>query len=185
MLSLSTPPAGEPLPLPDIKQALRVETDADDALILRMAQTARAFLERRLDLAILPQEWTLSLDALPARPVSLRPGKVARITAGSVTYGEGEPRALTSSDYTLCRSWPANVAFRLPHEQGGERVTALSLTFETGWADAEAVPPDLLHALRLLTAHYYEEREPFARGAYVPVPAALQAHIEAFREVRL
>ena len=184
MLTLTAPPAGEPLSLPDVKAALRIDTDAEDAFLSRMIATARSFVERRLDLAILTQSWALSLDALPLGPVSLRPGKVQRIVSGEVAYGDGPARPLGDGEVRLVRSVPARACFRLPARQDGMPVTALSLTFEAGWAPA-AVPPELIHALTLLVAHYHEERQLFAEGRYVPVPAGLQAHLEAFREARL
>ena len=185
MLSLSAPPAGEPLVLSDVKAALRIETDADDALLERIVTVARAFLERRLDLAILRQSWTLTLTSVPLAPVCLRPGKVAAITGGTVRYGDAAPRPLADGEARLIRSVPARVALDLPAAENGAPLAELTVTFETGWADASAMPPELAHALMLLVAHYYEERQLFAAGRYVPVPATLQAHIEAFREVRL
>ena len=183
MLTLTTPPVGEPLSLPDAKAALRVDHDADDALIDRMIATARGYLERRLDLAILEQSWTLSLTEAPEHPVPLRPGKVREIAAASVTYGAAT-RALTEAELRLRRSVPACVLIDVAPSQDGEALSAITAQFTAGWPE-DAVPPELIHAVRLLTAHYYEERELFARGRYVPVPHALQAHIEAFREVRL
>lgn len=185
MLTISTPPTGEPITLPDVKAALRVETDADDALLTRMAATARAYVERRLDLAILRQSWTLTLDAAPDRPVPLRPGKVAAVTSGTVRYGDEEPRTFGPDEVRLRRSVPASVTFAFPRLLDGAPITELTVGFDTGWADAEAVPPELIHAILLLTAHYYEQRELFASGRYVMLPTALQAHIDAFREVRL
>ena len=184
MLILTTPPVGEPLLLPDAKAALRVETDADDALIERMITVARGHLERRLDLAFLSQAWTLSLASLPLTPVCLRPGRVARITGGTVAYGEAE-RPLVDAETRLIRGAPSRAKLDLPPSEDGAALTALSLTFEAGWPDAASVPPELIHALTLLVAHYYEERQLFAAGRYVPVPATLQAHLEAFREARL
>ena len=183
MLTLTTPPVGEPLTLPDAKAALRVEHDADDALIGRMIATARSFVERRLDLAIHEQTWTLSLTERPDGPVCLRPGKVRGITAASVTYGSAT-RAMSDGEVRLRRSAPATASFDLSGAEGGEPLSAITVAFTAGWLEG-AVPPELTHAIRLLTAHYYEERELFAQGRYVPVPHALQAHIEAFREVRL
>ena len=183
MLTLTTPPAGEPLSLPDAKAALRVEHDADDALIARMIATARGLIERRLDLAILEQTWTLSLTDAPTAPVPLRPGKVREITGAAVTYG-GTTRALTDAEVRLRRSVPAQVVLSVPRSEGASALSAITVEFRAGWEEGR-VPPELVHAVRLLTAHYYEERELFSRGRYVPVPHALQTHIEAFREVRL
>jgi uncharacterized phiE125 gp8 family phage protein len=185
MLTLKTPPAGEPIGLSNVKAALRVETDADDEILFRMAATARAMIERRLDLAFLAQEWTLTLTEAPASPVTLRPGKVARVTGGTVRYGEGEAGAFGPEEVHLRRSVPAAACFAFPRTEGGAPLTELTLTFEAGWPEPDAVPAELIHALLLLTAHYYEERELFARGRYVALPAGLQAHLDAFREVRL
>ena len=182
MLTLTTPPAGEPLDLPGVKAALRIETDAEDTVLERMISAARHLIERRLDLALLAQTWTLSLAGVPAAPVPLRPGKVARITGGTVRYEGEAPRDLADGEARLVRSWPARVAFDL---KGAHAVTELTVEFEAGWPAAASVPPGLVHALHLLVAHYYEERQLFAEGRYVPVPASLDAHLAAFREVRL
>ena len=183
MLTLTTPPVGEPLSLPDAKAALRVDHADDDALISRMITTARGLIERRLDLAILEQRWTLSLTDVPTQPVCLRPGKVREVTATSVTYGSAT-RPMTDGEFRLRRSVPATLMLDVPPSENGDALSAITVEFAAGWT-ADTVPPELVHAVGLLTAHYYEERELFARGRYVPVPTALQTHIEAFREVRL
>ena len=185
MLTLTTPPMGEPLLLPDVKLFLRIDHDADDTLIASMIRTARSFVERRLDIALLRQNWTVSLDCVPTGPITIRPGKVDAIQTATVTYGDDEPRLLEAEQLRLVRSVPAKLVFDLDLAHGEGGITSIDVTFSTGWTTIDDVPEDLRHAVMLLVAHYYEERELFAAGRYVPVPHGLQTHIEAFREVRL
>ena len=185
MFTLITPPATEPISLSDFKSALRVEHSDDDAIITQMALTARTFVERRLDLALLPQPWSLTLDHIPSGLINLRPSRVANITSVTAQYGAEPAVALANDQWCLFKRQPAQVAIDAPSVQGGEALTELTIVFDAGFTSPSDIPADLLRALYMLTAHYYEEREVFRAQRYVPVPYGVETILAAFKEVRL
>lgn len=185
MFALITPPVQEPIPIADLKSALRVGTDLDDTLLTQMAVTARTFIERRLDHAILAQTWSLTLTGRAPEQVVLRPSLVTAVTSVTARYGTGGADEVPADQWCLTHRLPARLTLDVPNSQGGEALAELVITFTAGRADPATVPADLLQAIYLLTAHYYEEREMFRQQRYVSVPHGVQALLEGLREVQL
>jgi len=180
MYELVTPPATEPLSLSDLKSSLRVEHTSDDALISSLLSTARTFLERRIDIAVLPQSWRATVPVGHDK-IILRPSRVLSVSA--VTFsGESGQTVAAAEDWVLHRGRPDCVVLRRAPPAG---TTDIIVDFEAGFSDISAVPADLLRAISLLAAHYYEERELFRAQRYVPVPLSIDALIQPYREVRV
>lgn len=180
MYELINPPVTEPTSLADVKSSLRVEHTNDDALISSLLVTARTFLERRIDIAILPQTWRATVPAGQDR-IILRPSRVLSVSA--VTYsGQSGQTVAAPEDWTLRRGRPDCVELRRAPPAG---TTDILVDFEAGFVDIASVPADLIRAISLLAAHYYEERELFRAQRYVPVPLSIDALIQPYREVRV
>ena len=64
-LTLTTPPAVEPVTLAEAKAHLKIDTTDDDALITALIPAARARAEWHTGRALVTQGWTLWLDAWP------------------------------------------------------------------------------------------------------------------------
>ncbi|MEM9421178.1 MAG: head-tail connector protein [Pseudomonadota bacterium] len=185
MFTLITPPAVEPISLSDLKSALRVDHSDDDTIIIQIAETARAFIERRLDMAFLRQTWSFTLDHIPHGGVTLRPRRLIDVTSVSVKYGDGVANTLADSKWCLFRRDPAHITVDAPQSEGEEPLTELQILFNAGFPSVADIPAELLRALYMLTAHYYEEREAFRNQRYVPVPYGVEAILATFKEVRL
>lgn len=65
-LTLTAPPAVEPLALADAKTHLRVDITDDDTLITALITAARRYCESALKQALITQSWTLYLDSFPS-----------------------------------------------------------------------------------------------------------------------
>jgi uncharacterized phiE125 gp8 family phage protein len=178
MFELVTPPLQEPIPLSDLKAVLRISHEEDDALLAQMVSTARTYIERRLDRALIDQTWRLTLASVPDGPLPLRPGIVAAIESVVAATSDGE--SLDVEDYTFRRGRVSTIT--LCGDPDWETVT---VTFRAGYPGPEEVPADLVRAVYLLTAHYYEERELFRQQRYVSVPHGAETLLAAYREVRL
>ncbi|WOI53993.1 phage head-tail connector protein [Parvularcula sp. LCG005] len=185
MFTQVTPPATLPIPLDALKAALRIDRDDEDALLDHVQRTAVTVIERRLDRALLRQSWSLSVQALPQGPLALRPGQVVSIDSVEATYGAATPFTLREDAIKKRLGDDAWVCVELPYTQGTDTFSSLTISFSAGAEDAGALPADLLHAVYLLSAHYYEERELFRRDRYVPVPLSVDALIAPYRLVRL
>ena len=183
MYSLITPPASEPMTLDEVKAALRIDHDDDDTLLGGMISTARTYIERRLDLALLEQVWNYRHDGPVHHLLPLRPGRVTEILSVSVTEEDGTTNTISENDWRLTGARPEMLDLCLPAGVSGPFHT--DVQFRSGAVSADDIPADLLRAVYLLTAHYYEERELFRSQRYVSVPLGVENLIEAYKEVRL
>lgn len=183
MFELITPPAAEPFVLDDVRQALRLDHDTDDTLVMRLGQTARRLIERRLGLAVADQVWRLTHEGRADDPLTLRPGPVREITSVELRYGDAPHVA--SDEWRFIRSRPSKVEITAPRTSGGAWLEEVRITFASGRTDLSGVPADLVQAIMMLTAHYYENREAVAEGRYVAVPAGVETILQSLREAQL
>lgn len=64
-LSITTPPAAEPVTLQEAKLFLKIDHDAEDALITSIIAAARESAEKYLQLALITRKASLFMDAWP------------------------------------------------------------------------------------------------------------------------
>jgi len=185
---LLTPPALEPLSLLEAKNFLRVEHDADDVLIASLVSAARNHVEAMARSALIAQTWRLVLDRWPDDGrIAPRIGPLRALSAARVFDAVGEGRELDPDMFVVDRA--ANViaapGWSLPVP--GRSVAGIELDIEAGFGEAASdVPPRLLQALRMLVAHWYENRGLIAIGQTVAMmPATVNALIASHRVLSL
>ncbi len=180
-------PAREPLTLAEAKAFLRVDSDAEDALIAALIAAARRAVEAATGRALLAQSWRVVRDAWPpsgvfALPVAPVQALLAvRLRAADGSVAELEPARLRLTvDRTpaLIHLDPAT----LPAP--GARFGGIEIDVRAGYGDAaDAVPEDLVQAVRLMLAHFHEHRD--APGDTLRPPATVAALLAPYRLVRL
>jgi uncharacterized phiE125 gp8 family phage protein len=133
---------------------------------------------------LLTQTWRLVRDAWPAEGRLIpRIGPLRAVIAARVFDAAGHASALDVESFVVDAS--ANViaspCWALPVP--GRSVAGIELDVELGFGPlATDVPDALLHAIRLLVAHWYENRGVAATGAGVAMlPAGVQALIAPYR----
>jgi uncharacterized phiE125 gp8 family phage protein len=183
-------PAVEPVTLAEAKLFLRVEHDDDDDLIAALVAGSRIHVEAQTRRALIAQIWRLTRDAWPESgrlfvlPVPLVSLLAARIYKDNTTSQE-----LDLSVFTVDQApAPALLAFppsALPAP--GRAAAGIEIDVTTGYGAApENVPQPLRQAIRLLTAHWYENRAVAAVGnAVAVVPATVAALIAPYRVLSL
>jgi uncharacterized phiE125 gp8 family phage protein len=181
-------PASEPLSLAETKQFLRVEHDDDDAVITALIAGARSHVEALTRRALLTQTWRLVLDAWPGNGrIAPRIGPLQSLVAARVFDAAGVAHAVDGEQFVI--DVAANViaapCWALP--MPGRAHAGIELDVICGFgALASDVPKDILHALRLLVAHWYEHRGVIAIGGSTAVlPAGLHALIAPHRMLSL
>jgi len=182
------PPAGEPLSLAEARQFLRVEHADDDAVITALIAAARAHVEALTRRALMTQTWRIVLDAWPANGrVAPRIGPLKTLLAVRMFDAVGVAHALEVESFVVDTA--ANViaapCWALPAP--GRSVAGIELDVICGFgALASDVPADLIHALKLLLAHWYDNRglAPAGGGA-ASQPAGLHALIAPYRGLSL
>ena len=186
---LLSAPAAEPLALDDVRAFLRADTNADDELIASLIVAARTHVETLTRRALITQGWRLSLDCWPADGrIPVRPGPLRVLTAARVYDVAGNATALDLQhfvpDLAACELAVAPWALMQP-----TRLTAgIELDVTVGYGDTGAdVPEPLRQALRLLVAHWYENRGLIVSGAMslASLPATVATLTAPYRMVSL
>ena len=185
---LLTAPAVEPLSLADAKAFLRVEHDADDAIITSLVSAARNQVEALARCALITQTWRLVLDRWPeSGRIAPRLTPLRAVNAARVFNAANEARSIDPEVFVTDRVAGVIAAPGWSLPPPGRSVAGIELDIETGFGDAAGdVPPKLLQAIRMLVAHWYENRGLIAIGQTVAMmPASVNAMISSHRVLSL
>lgn len=184
-LTLLSPPAAEPVTLSDVKAHLRVTHSDEDALITGLSVAAVRAVEARGGLALMPQQWRLTLDAVPEDTLFLSLSPVTAIDDVAVIGGEGTPQSVAAALYDAVLGPHARIRPAGPWPLPSPAIGGVRVDFTAGYADAEDVPEELKQAVLLFAAHLYETREAAGETRIYTFPQTVDALIAPFREVRL
>ncbi len=185
MAELVAGPVAEPLTRAQAKDFLRIDHDDEDALVDALISAARRFVEAHTGRVLMAQTWRLIREAWPTGGVLVSPiAPVRLIVEAQVRGADGQETAVPEGALRVGRSGGGLLHVelaRVPQPVGRE---AISITFEAGYgADATDVPADLVQAIRLLVAHFYEHRE--GAGEATRLPEAVKVLLAPYRLVRL
>lgn len=182
-LTLLTPPVAEPVSVSDLKTHLRVTSSAEDAMIAGLGLAARQAIEARYGLCILAQEWRLSLDRVPDHAITLPFSPILSVEHVGVTR-QGITEVILPSDYDvhvgLVGRLRMNRAVRTD-----ARLAAVKITFIAGWTTPESVPEEIRLAIKVLAAHFFENREGGVADRFYTSPEGLHALLAPYRQVRV
>jgi uncharacterized phiE125 gp8 family phage protein len=183
---LLTGPAIEPLTLAEAKAFLRVEQDDDDGVIAALIAGARIHVEVGTRRALINQTWRMMRDAWPADGmIAVDPSPLRALTAARVYDSDGTARAVDLQAFVVdgagARLWLAPWALPTP----GRPVGGIEIDFEAGYgASAAAIPEPLRQAIRILVAHWYENRAVIGPAA-TQLPQGVAALIAPYRVLAL
>lgn len=189
-LTLLAAPAVEPVTLAEAKAHLRVDASNEDVLIGSLLLTSRLHIEAALGLAMITQSWRLYLDRWPlGDTVELPLAPLQSVTAARVKTSAivTETLAPTSDLVDLASRPPRLVWNSAVRPDPGVAANGIEIDFTAGFgADGASVPAPLKHAIIMLTAHWYEHRDPVEVGANdARIPDAVSDLIQPFRKIRL
>ncbi|HWK97666.1 MAG TPA: head-tail connector protein [Pseudolabrys sp.] len=181
---LLTAPAAEPLSLAEAKTFLRVEHGDDDDVIGALIASARIHVEAQTRRALITQHWRLVIDAWPADGrLKVLPAPLAALDAARVYDGSGAT-SLDLQSFVIDKAGSQLVFAPWALAQPGRAAAGIELDIIAGYGDAASdVPEPLRHAVRLLTAHWYENRG--IAGAGSSLPATVAALIAPYRMLSL
>ncbi len=181
-------PEAEPVTLADAKAHLRLDHDGEDGLIEGLIRAAREEVEASCGLALIAQDWRLTLDRVPrSGTVAIRRHPVVEILSVTVYGADGEASLLQPQGLALDRaSRPARLHFAdVP--QPRIAMNGIEIDFRAGFGEAGTDVPDLLkRAMLALVAHWFEFRATFgAESQPVSYPAGYDRLIAPWRPGRL
>ena len=185
---LLTAPAIEPLTLDEAKAYLRVETSDDDDVIGALIAGARIHVEAQTRRALITQSWRISADCWPENGrLTVLPAPLQTLTAVRIYDFEGMPHDVDTQAFVLDKG-ASVLAFAPWAVPAPGRVAAgieLDVVVGYGAAAADVLEP-LRQAIRLLVAHWYENRGITTIGHEVAVlPSTVAALIAPYRMLSL
>lgn len=179
-------PTKEPLSLTQATDHLRVTDSAEDGYITTLISLARERVEDDTGRRLLTQTWLQYFDEFPSGDeLELAYGPVQSIT--SVTYKKSDATSSTfaAADYDLDAAaippvirlgygevWPTDTLYP---------TNPVTVTFVAGYLDASEIPAPLIHAMKLLLTHWYENREVVAPVKLLTIPMGYEALIASYR----
>lgn len=186
----TTDPALAPLNNDEIERHLVVAAGVDGLVIEGLVTAATNLVEGRLHRAIMPQTWQWTLDEFPDdRVIRIPRPPLASVT--SVTYIDtaGTSQTFASSNYIVDASGePGRIALipsaSWPATQ--DRINAVVVTYIAGYASQAVVPESIIHAIKLLVGHWYENREAVLTGTISKeLEFAVDALLAPYRNLEL
>ena len=188
---LLTAPAVEPVTLDEAKAFLRVEHNDDDETIAALVAGARIHIEAQTRRALISQGWRMSADAWPqdgrlhVRPAPLQALEAARVYDFGGVAHDVDLQAFVADLADSALIFAPNFApWALPAP--GRLAAGIELDVTVGYGDAVIdVPEALRQAIRLLTAHWYENRGLAAVGTVTVLPSTVAALIAPYRVLAL
>jgi uncharacterized phiE125 gp8 family phage protein len=182
-------PAVEPLALAEAKAYLRVETSDEDETIAALIAAARLHVEAQTRRALITQSWRLTLDAWPeCGRVTLRPAPLQSLSAARVYDANNVAHALDLQNFVPDLAASSINFASWAVAQPERAASGIELDVVCGYGDgAEVVPEALRQAIRLLVAHWYENRGLVVPGAMslASLPSTAAALIAPYRMVSL
>jgi uncharacterized phiE125 gp8 family phage protein len=182
-LILTTPPAAEPVSLAELKAFLKVDGTEEDALIGSIAAAARAHLEALTAKAFVTQGWRIRRDAWAMHGRLTFPiGPVRSLDAVTVTRATGEvilpldQFRLDGDGLPPRLSWTPSLVPAPAVPMAG-----IAIDITAGYGAADDVPAPLKQAVRMLAAHWFENRALVGAGRDAAVmPRTVEALIAPF-----
>lgn len=189
---LYSAPASEPITTAEAKTHLRVDISDDDTYIDTLVSAARQYVEQHTRRALITQTWDLWTDDFPdgdALPLGMAP--LQSVTHVKYVDNTGATATMTATDYVVdsydepgkivlkgSAAWPSATL---------QEVNGVNVRFVAGYGTAStSVPQPILHAMKLLIGHWYENREQVVVTGAVPksVPFAVESLLMPYRVYR-
>ena len=186
-LSLVTEAVKEPVTLEQVKAHARIDTDDDDALLVIMIASARAYVEGATKRRLMTQTLDYSLDVgwpwrygtqrmtFPVNPVQ---------SVASITYVDGSSPnpTLAADQYTVVgRRHNSYIMPAYGVEWPTVRCVPNAVVVQFVCGDDDDVPPALTQAVLLLASHMYERRDLTTEKQLMEIPYGIESLISQWR----
>lgn len=189
---LKTPPVNEPMSLQEAKDHLKVDLVDDDSYIDPLITAARLEAEDFMERALVTQTWELFLDCFPAttwHPILVPRPPLLSITSIKYIDTDGIEQTWAASEYKVdTASTPGRIypAFGKSWPSTRLEANAVTIEFLAGYGpNAQDVPENIVHAIKLILSDRYEHRGSIAAGFKAElIPNSAQALMNRYRDFR-
>ena len=164
-----TGPAVLALPVADAKAHMNIDSTftIDDDLIESYIMADIDYCEKYMVRKLINQTWKLWLDFFPSSNAIIMPfGNLTSVTSIKYTDTNDDQTTFSTDNYSVdTNSVPGRIVLNFgkswPSAQLGP-LLPIEIEFVSGYGAAAANITDemIIHALKMMVAHYYENREP-------------------------
>ena len=190
---VTSAPASEPVTTAEAKKQANIPHTDDDAYLDTLVTAARRLLERQTGLAFITQTLEVAFDRFPSHCFEIPRPPLQSVT--SVTYIDvnGVEQTLSSSLYQVDKdtdpgSTVAERPARIQPVHGEvwpdtreQRLNGVRIRYDAGFGAASAVPGELVLAVKMLVAYWYENRETVTTFSLAEIPLGIRALFEPYR----
>ncbi len=178
----------EPVALDELRDHVRVEHNEEDAYLSALIPVSRSAAERYIDGIISDRSFTLYMAnfeefiTLPMRPL--------QVDSVVIAYTDDDDIEQNITNDNLLVDWGVFSAKVMPVwgeswpvvKDGKDKVR---VTFTSGFAAAEgSVPPDIKHAIMMIAATLYDQREDHTAAVELKnVPLSSQLLLDSYRKI--
>lgn len=147
--------------LPEAKNFLRVDHDDEDLLISRILTAAQEYCEVFQNRTYLPTGYQYWLDGVPGEMVIWLPRPpVVSVDSVKVFDVDGGEHVLPPGSFDVdIISEPGRVLLREIPAVEPREFNTIVVEYTAGYQDPSKIPSRVRHAILLLTAHWYQNRE--------------------------
>jgi uncharacterized phiE125 gp8 family phage protein len=167
-LALVTAPTQEPLTVSEMQEHSRIDINDDDALLSSYIQAARLWCETATGRAFISQTWDMYLDGFPGGVLYFPKAPLLSVTSVTAYDTADAATVVSATNYQVTTGTPGTLRLKAAGTWPSVSLRAADgvvIRFVAGYGTtANAVPENIRAALRLLTAHLYEHREPVLVG---------------------
>jgi uncharacterized phiE125 gp8 family phage protein len=168
ILSLKTAPASLPVALNELTEDwLRVNDDSESNLVNALNMACTEVVQKITNRALITQTWEYKLDVFNSEKIEL-PKPPLRVVNSVKYYDTANAlQTLSPSVYEVQKDTikgyiKLNYGYTWPSTYS--RDDAVVIDYSTGYGAADEVPETIKIAIKLLVAHFYENRQPVATG---------------------
>jgi len=188
--SITAQPDAEPITLAQASEHLRVDSTEDQAYISDLIPVAREYFDALTGRASAIATYVMTAETW--EDLFYQIGRIENTSAyvipiyrtpllsvTSVKYYAPDADTLTTmsaSDYrVITTAEPGMIQLKNSPPSVDDRIDAIQITFTAG---TDCAPAMSKHAIRMLVAHFYENRAPVAYASTYEIPFTLKALIE-------
>jgi uncharacterized phiE125 gp8 family phage protein len=160
-LALKTAPTETPVTLAEAKVYLRVDSNAEDALITGLVETATQWAQDYARSKFVDQEWTVTFDGFPTgseRRVRIPFPPLQSVDAVQYVDTEGNPQTFTGAEVVSGVFGYAELQPDQEWPQTHPENRSVEWTVSVGYGDASAVPAAVKQGILVAVATMYEHR---------------------------
>lgn len=165
-----SPALDEPVSWSEFAEHSRIDSTGDKDLVEALLQSARELYEVHSRRTVAARSFRLALDKFPngARALTLPGPPLIAVEGIEYINGDGDVTTWDSTSYQV-DTWSEPGRVRPTGAQSWPSVKvntlgAARILFRAGYPTPEEVPERVKAAIRLLTAHWYENRESVVVG---------------------